>query len=433
MRIAIVGTGIAGNAAAYALATSTTHDITVYEQATRPGGHSATVDVNYDGKHLAVDTGFIVYNEMNYPHLTALFEHLGVRTQASDMSFAVSARGGRFEWCGRTYRVVDGLFAQRSNLLSPGYLSMLLEILRFNRMAVEDRQKGALAGFSLGDYLAHRKFSRRFRDDYLIPMGAAIWSMSASSMLAFPAESFVAFFQNHHLLQWNRPVWRTVEGGSRTYVKALTAPFADKIRFDTPVVGVRRDGGSVEVRDARGGCERFDHVILASHSDQSLAALDDASPAERAVLGAVGYRPNAVYLHRDTRLMPRRKRAWAAWNVIQEEDAGAPLCVTYWMNVLQNLDSACPLFVTLNPPEPPAPELTFGVFEYDHPQYDAAAIAAQAALPSIQGRAGTWFCGAWTGFGFHEDGLESGLRVAEALGARAPWRLDEPQLAEAAE
>ena len=433
MRIAIVGTGIAGNAAAYALATSTTHDLTVYEKANRPGGHSATVDVDYDGKHLAVDTGFIVYNEMNYPHLTALFEHLGIKTEASEMSFAVSARGGRFEWCGRTYRVVDGLFAQRRNLLSPGYLSMLLEILRFNRMAVEDRHNGALAGFSLGEYLAHRKYSRRFRDDYLIPMGAAIWSMSPESMLAFPAESFVAFFQNHHLLQWNRPVWRTVTGGSRTYVKTLTAPFADRIRLDTPVVSVTRVGGQVEVRDARGGCEMFDHVVMAGHSDQSLAMLADPTPAETAVLGAIGYRPNAVYLHRDARLMPRRKRAWAAWNVIQDLDPGAPLCVTYWMNVLQNLDRSCPLFVTLNPPEPPAPELTFGVFEYDHPQYDAAAIAAQAQIPSIQGRAGTWYCGAWTGYGFHEDGLASGLRVADALGARAPWRLDEPLLAEAAE
>jgi predicted NAD/FAD-binding protein len=216
-------------------------------------------------------------------------------------------------------------------------------------------------------------------------------------------------------------------------VRALTAPFADRIRLDTPVVAVRRDGGSVEVHNARGGVERFDHIVMAGHSDQSLAMLRDPSATEASVLGAIGYRPNAVYLHRDARLMPRRKRAWAAWNVIQDDDAGAPLCVTYWMNVLQNLDPSCPLFVTLNPPQPPAPELTFGVFAYDHPQYDAAAIAAQAQIPTIQGRAGTWYCGAWTGFGFHEDGLISGLRVAEALGGRAPWRLDEPLLAEAAE
>jgi predicted NAD/FAD-binding protein len=288
MRIAIVGTGIAGNAAAYALSTSTPHDVTVYEQADRPGGHSATVDIDYDGARMAVDTGFIVYNEMNYPHLTALFEHLGVRTEASDMSFAVSARGGRFEWCGRTYRVVDGLFAQRRNLLSPGYLSMLLEILRFNRMAVEDRHAGALANLSLGAYLQRRGFSRRFRDDYLIPMGAAIWSMSPASMLAFPAESFVAFFQNHHLLQWNRPVWRTVAGGSRSYVEKLVAPFAGRIRLSTPVVGVRRVAGGVEVRDARGGTERYDHVVLAGHSDQTLAMLEDPSTS------AACWEPSAI-------------------------------------------------------------------------------------------------------------------------------------------
>lgn len=434
MRIAIVGTGISGNAAAYALATTTGHTITVYEQDVRPGGHSATVEIDYEGRRIAVDTGFIVYNEMNYPHLTALFAHLGVETQASDMSFAVSARGGRFEWCGRTERVVDGLFAQRRNLFSPGYLSMLLEILRFNKVAIVDRQAGRLAGLSLGDYLARCGFSRRFRDDYLIPMGAAIWSMSPSSMLAFPAESFVAFFQNHHLLQWNRPVWRTVTGGSRRYVERIVAPFASAMRLGTRVTAVHRSPEGVVVEDDQGGRENYDQVVFAGHSDQTLAALADPSAQERAVLGAIGYRPNAVYLHRDARLMPVRKRAWAAWNVIQSEDPDADLCVTYWMNALQRLDADRPLFVTLNPPEPPAPELTFGVFSYDHPQYDAAAIAAQKQVHTIQGRNRTWFCGAWMGFGFHEDGLAAGLQVAESIGARLPWQQREAvPLAEAAE
>lgn len=433
MRIAIIGTGIAGNAAAYALSTSTGHDLTIYEREGRLGGHSATVDVTLDGMTMAVDTGFIVYNEMNYPNLTALFAHLGIATQDSTMSFAVSARGGRFEWCGRTERVVDGLFAQRRNLLSPGYLSMLLEILRFNRLAIADRRSGLLADLSLSDYLARRGYSRRFRDDYLIPMGAAIWSMSPAAMLAFPAASFVAFFENHHLLQWNRPVWRTVTGGSRRYVEKISEAFRDKVRLNCGVRSVQRTAFGVEITDESGHRDTFDQVIFATHSDQALASLADPSPQERDILGAIGYRPNAVYLHRDARLMPRRKRAWAAWNVIQGADPDAELCVTYWMNALQGLDPSRPLFVTLNPPEPPAADLTFGRFSYDHPQYDQRAISAQRRIPEIQGQRRTWFAGAWTGFGFHEDGLSSGLAVAEALGGSVPWRAASIPFAEAAE
>jgi predicted NAD/FAD-binding protein len=432
MRIAIIGSGIAGNAAAYALSTSTAHDVTVYEQDERLGGHSATVDIDHGGARMAVDTGFIVYNEMNYPNLTTLFRLLGVETQESDMSFAVSARGGGFEWCGRTYKVVDGLFAQRRNLLSPRYLGMLLEVVRFNKQAVKDSKAGALAGLSLQQYLTSRRFSDRFRDDYLIPMGAAIWSMSPQSMLAFPAESFVAFFRNHHLLQWDRPVWRTVVGGSRTYVEKIAAPWRNKARLGTAVTRILRSPAGVEIHDARGGVERYDQVILSAHSDQALAMLGDASQDERAVLEPIRYRDNAVWLHRDPSLMPRRTRAWAAWNVMQGEDPAADLCVTYWMNVLQNLDRSRPVFVTLNPPRDPDPALTFGRFSYAHPQYDAPAIAAQKRLGDIQGRNRTWFCGAWVRHGFHEDGLESGLAVAEELGATLPWRESRPVL-EAAE
>jgi uncharacterized protein len=433
MRIAIIGSGISGNAAAYALSTSTSHDLTVYESDHRLGGHSATVEVDYDGRRLAVDTGFIVYNEMNYPNLTAMLAELDVETQEADMSFAVSARKGGFEWCGRTYKVVDGLFAQRRNLLSPRYLGMLLEVLRFNRQAVRDDEDGVLAGLSLAEYLSLRHFSDRFRDDYLIPMGAAIWSMSARSMLAFPAESFVAFFRNHHLLQWNRPVWRTVTGGSRRYVEEIAAPWRDKARVGTGAARILRDATGVTVTDTDGRSERYDQVILAAHSDQSLALLADAGRQERDVLGAIGYRSNDVYLHRDPSLMPRRKRAWAAWNVMQGDDPSADLCVTYWMNALQGIDPDCPLFVTLNPPQPPDPALTFGRFSYDHPQYDAPAIAAQKRLGEIQGRNRTWFCGAWTRFGFHEDGLASGLAVAEALGGRVSWRGGAEALPQAAE
>jgi predicted NAD/FAD-binding protein len=433
MRIAIVGTGIAGNAAAFALSQGSAHRITVYEKEGRSGGHSATVDVDYDGVRIAVDTGFIVYNELNYPNLTALFSHLGVATQNSDMSFALSVRGGRFEWCGRTHDVLNGLFAQRSNLFSPRYVSMLVEVLRFNRIARADRAAGLMEGLSLADYLTRRGFSKRFRDGYLVPMGAAIWSMSPSSMLRFPAASFVAFFENHHLMQWDRPVWRTVTGGSRTYVERLVSSFRDRIRLGVGVTAVQRSESGVTVTDASGSTEIYDHVVFASHSDETLSVLKDATTLERSVLGSIGYRSNDVWLHRDTSLMPRRPRAWAAWNVIQGEDDDADVCVTYWMNVLQNIDRSRPLFVTLNPPRPPREDLVFARFDYAHPQYDAAAIAAQGRIDDIQGVRRTWFCGAWTGFGFHEDGLVSGVRVAEALGGSVPWRAERRPMAEAAE
>ena len=434
MRIAIIGTGIAGNAAAYALANSTSHRLPSMSATAGSADILRRSISTMTARRMAVDTGFIVYNEMNYPNLTALFAHLGIETQDSEMSFALSARKGGFEWCGRTYKVLDGLFAQRRNLVSPAYLSMLLEILRFNRLAVEDRAAGVLAGVSLGNYLHLRGFSDRFRDDYLIPMGAAIWSMSPISMLFFPAESFIAFFQNHHLLQWNRPVWRTVKGGSRRYVERMAESYRDRVKLGAHVTSIERSVTGVVVTDEKGETAHFDQVIIASHSDQALAMLANPTPDETAVLGQIGYRDNEVYLHRDTALMPVRRRAWAAWNVMQGEDPAADLCVTYWMNALQGMDSAKPLFVTLNPTVPPRADLTFGRYTYAHPQYTEAAIAAQKRIPEIQGRNRTWFCGAWTRHGFHEDGLASGIAVAEALGGTVPWRqVDETVLAEAAE
>jgi predicted NAD/FAD-binding protein len=433
MRIAIIGSGIAGNAAAWALATTTRHDVTLYERDGRLGGHSATVNVDYDGTPIAVDTGFIVYNELNYPNLTALFAHLRIDTQASDMSFAVSARGGAFEWSGRTEGLLNGLFARRANLVSPGFIKMLVEMARFNRTAPADRRAGVLAGLTLGDYLALRKFSARLRDDYLVPMGAAIWSMPTAGMLDFPAESFVTFFENHHLMRWDRPQWRTVSGGSRRYVEALTAPLRHRALIATPVTRILRHDLGVDVQDLSGRSHRFDEVVIATHSDQALAMLGDASPKERAVLGAIRYAGNDVYLHRDPRLMPVRKAAWSSWNVLKGDDPSRPVAVTYWMNALQKIDARCPLFVSLNPPFAPREDLTFGRFNFDHPQYDRSALAAQAKLEAIQGVRRTWFCGAWTGHGFHEDGLRSGLAVAETLGAAIPWRLAERRLLEAAE
>ena len=437
MRIAVVGTGIAGNAAAWTL--SRRYPVTVYERDIRPGGHSHTVTVDYDGTPIAVDVGFIVYNELNYPDLTALFDHLDVETTESCMSFAVTADGGRFEWKGggnNWWQTAVGLFAQPRNLLSPSYLWMLRDILTFGRQSVEDYDAGRLAGLSLGEYFDLQKFSPRLLSDYLGPMGAAIWSTPAHDMLKFPAENFVAFFKNHRLLQYERPVWRTVKGGSRNYVEKLADTFRHQVRLGCAVTSIERKTRGVVVTDSHGGSEMYDHVVIAAHSDQALKMLADADDRERSILCAIGYSPNTIYLHRDTRLMPRRRRAWASWNFLRWARQGAAVndaAVTYWMNELQGIDKNKPLFVSLNPPFEPEPGLTFGRYICEHPQYDAAAFAAQRRLADIQGKRHTWFCGAWTGYGFHEDGLRSARSVAEALGATTPWREAPPELAEAAE
>jgi len=437
MRVAVIGTGIAGNAAAWTL--SRRYPVTVYDREIRPGGHSHTVTIDYDGTQIAVDVGFIVYNELNYPDLTALFEHLGVETVESCMSFAVTADSGRFEWKGggaNWRETARGLFAQARNLLSPSYLWMLRDILKFKTQSVEDYAAGRLAGLTLGEYFNLRKFAPRLLSDYLAPMGAAIWSAPANEMQDFPAENFVAFFNNHRLLQYDRPVWRTVKGGSRRYVEKMTAAFRDQLRLGCAVTSIDRTPHGVIVHDSHGRSDSYDHVVIAAHSDQALAMLSDANSREHAILGAIGYAPNTVYLHRDPRLMPKRRRAWASWNFLRRQREGTAendVAVTYWMNRLQGIDEDKPLFVSLNPPFEPDPALTFGRYMCDHPQYNAAAFAAQKQLDDIQGRRHTWFCGAWTGYGFHEDGLRSGLAVAEALGAAVPWREPPPELAQAAE
>ncbi|MGL4634658.1 MAG: NAD(P)/FAD-dependent oxidoreductase [Beijerinckiaceae bacterium] len=426
MHVAIVGTGIAGNAAAYALHNAPhVKSITVFEAEDRIGGHSATVDIDYNGKAIAVDTGFIVYNTLNYPNLTALFAHLGVETQDADMSFSVSIGQGEFEWVGRTHDVFKGLFAQKRNLVNPRYLGMLLEILRFQKNALADLKLGKLTGLTLGDYIAKGRYSNYFRDRYIVPMGAAIWSTPAERMLDFPAENFVTFFENHKLLHWDRPVWRTVTGGSREYVAKLTAPFKDRIRQNDAAVAVKRDDLGVTLKTASGYSARFDHVVLACHPDQALAIVKDPSADEREVMTSVSYRPNSVYLHRDKALMPRREEAWAAWNFLRDSDTSeGDVCISYSMQHLQGIDKNCPLFVTLNPPRPPKPQLVFRTFEYAHPQFTQTAFAGQKLLQKINGHNRLWFAGAWTGYGFHEDGLTSGMNVAEGLGAFMPWRQD---------
>ncbi len=438
MRIAIIGSGIAGNTAAYCLHNAEhVSAITVYERDLRLGGHAATVDIHYDGEAISVDTGFIVYNDLNYPNLVALFDHLGVKTQVSDMSFAVSLDRGIFEWAGRSgslAQVLNGLFAKRRNAFNPGYWLMLREILRFQKQSIADFKSGKLGDQSLGEYLATHGFSAGFRDKYIVPMGAAIWSTPVKQMLEFPASSFITFFDNHRLLQWDRPTWRTVTGGSRNYVRAMTEAYKDRVRLGAAVTSVTRRADGIEILDSLGGIGLYEHVVIAAHAPDALEMLRDANPREREILGAVQYRPNNVFLHRDTRLMPKRKAAWAAWNFLREgTDDNADVSVTYWMNLLQGINPHKPLFVSLNPPFEPDPELVFARFSYDHPQYDRAALKAQTELGDIQGKSNTWFCGAWTGYGFHEDGMRSGLEVARALGAEAPWLKNSTAMRVAAE
>ena len=422
MKIAVIGSGISGNSAAWAL--SRQHEVTIFEEQDRAGGHSATVDVDYDGVTIPVDTGFIVYNEGNYPLLTRLFDQLGVKTELTEMSFSVSLNAGRFEWCGRTLKTV---FAQKRNMFSPGFLMMLGDILRFNAKAKRDLEAGVLCGLTFGDYMDRRGFSRRLRDDYIVPLTAAIWSTPAAKMLEFPAESLIRFLDNHRLIHMQRPWWRTVSGGSREYVSRLLADFSGEILLSTPVSKVTRRNGKVQITDQGGKEREFDAVVIATHSDQALSLLGDASAAERSLLSAVQYRPNKVYLHRDPALMPKRQDAWASWNYIGTRDTEGhrDINVTYWMNQLQNIDRRYPLFITLNPPVAPREELTFAQFEYSHPQFDGPALAAQIRLGEIQGAQNTWFAGAWTRYGFHEDGLASGLEAASLMGCNAPWTVAE--------
>jgi predicted NAD/FAD-binding protein len=425
-KIAVIGSGISGAAAAWAL--HPTSDVTLYEASHRPGGHTATVDIDYDGTPISVDTGFIVYNELAYPDLTALFSHLDVATHESDMGFSLSLDGGKLEWCGSTLRTI---FAQKRNFFSPGFLWMLREILRFNKACIAERDAGTLGNVSIGDYLRTRGFSASFRDNYLMPVAAAIWSTPRAKMLDYPAASFISFFENHRLIDNDtRPMWRTVSGGSRNYLQKLLQPLGSAVRLSSPVKTLVRDAFGITVWAGVEAPERFDNVIIAGHSDQALAMLGDASSVEESILSAITYRPNRVVLHRDPRLMPKRRAAWAAWNYLRCScDGEEPeVSVTYWMNRLQGIDATKPLFVSLNPVVEPRPELVFGEWMFDHPQYDARALSAQARLDDIQGVRGTYFAGAWTRHGFHEDGLRSGLDAAIALGAEVAWRRGEATL-----
>lgn len=411
LRIAVIGSGISGLSCAWLL--NQRHDVVLYERADRLGGHTNTVTANASTGPVAVDTGFIVFNEATYPNLIALFEHLGVASRATDMSFSVSLEGGGFEYA------APALFAQRRNMLRPRFWSMLSEVLRFYREAPAALAALEDPNLSLGAFLRQGRFSAAFRDDHLLPMAAAIWSSPAEALLDYPAASFLRFCDNHGLLKLaGRPAWRSVIDGSRTYVERIAETLGSSVRLGRDVVEVRRTGDGVTVLERNGRHERFDHVVIATHADQALAMLDAPTEAERRTLGAFRYSRNLAVLHTDPALMPKRRRAWASWNYIGSEDG---LCVSYWMNRLQGLPGQ-DLFVTLNPPQPPRPDALLRSELYEHPIFDAAALRAQGALWDLQGAGGVWFCGAHFGAGFHEDGLQSGLAVAEQLGGvRRPW------------
>ena len=420
-RVAVIGSGIAGLGAAWLL--SRRHAVMLFEQNGYLGGHSNTVEVPGEhGAAVAVDTGFIVYNALNYPNLVHLFDHLGVATAPSDMSFAVSLRDGEIEYAGTH---LAGLFAQASNLVRPRFWRMLRDLHRFYRAAPRYRDEAAREGLSIGELLSRHAYSAAFRDDHLLPMAGAIWSATDTQIANYPAAAFIDFFANHGLIQYSkRPQWRTVVGGSREYVRSLLAGVSGGAQCRARVARVERHADGVRLHLADGRRHDCDHVVIATHADQALRLLAAPSADEQRLLGAFRYSRNRAVLHRDPALMPRRRAAWASWNYLRGDDA---LAVTYWMNLLQPLQTRQQWFVTLNPPRAPRAATIAREFSYEHPLFDGGALAAQRELASLQGGQRTWYCGSYFGYGFHEDALESGLWVGEALGGVSrPWTLATP-------
>lgn len=430
LNIAVVGSGVSGLSAAWLLSQS--HNVTLFEKEGRLGGHCNTVDIQLDGprgpRTIPVDTGFIVYNERTYPNLTALFSHLGIATEPSNMSFAASVNNGGFEYSGSGLK---GLLAQKRNLLRPRFWTMVLDIVRFYRECVADSTRPENSNLTLGHYLKKNAYSESFLADHIYPMASSIWSATFEEIQGYPLTAFVRFFSNHGLLETKagrRPPWRTVTGGSRSYVNEIAAATEGTILLGTGVQEISRSPHEVSIRTTDGQTRTFDHVVIAAHSNQALHMFNDASDAEQALLGAIRYEKNKAFLHTDASLMPRRRRAWASWNYIATgaDDNTRAVCLTYWMNLLQNIDPDYPVFVTLNPGREPDPAKVAETFDYEHPIFDQAALNAQQDLWGLQGVNRTWYCGAYFGYGFHEDGLQSGLAVAELLGGvRRPWTVEQ--------
>lgn len=414
MKIAIIGSGISGLTCAYLL--NRKHDVTVFEASDWIGGHSHTVDVEVKGERHAIDTGFIVFNDWTYPNFIRLLDQLGVASQPTEMSFSVQDPHTGIEYNGGN---LNQVFAQRSNLLSPGFWGMLREILRFNRQAPRDLDEQRItADTTLGAYLRENGYGQRFIEHYIVPMGSAIWSMSLGDMQRFPLQFFVRFCKNHGLLSvTHRPQWRVVSGGSRQYVAALSAGFVERIHLNCPVYRVERDLGGVTLHCATGS-KRFDNVVFACHSDQALRLLAAPSRAEREILGALHYAENDVVLHSDTRLLPNRRRAWASWNYRLGGSAQHLAAVTYNMNILQGLSSDTTFCVSLNQTAAIDPDKILARLRYAHPQYSQAGMTAQARWQELQGPQFSYYCGAYWANGFHEDGVVSALRVASAFGEK---------------
>lgn len=413
MRIAIIGSGVAGLVCAHRLRVH--HEVTVFESEPRAGGHAHTHSIECNTRSITIDTGFIVFNERNYPILTSLLAELGVASRASDMSFGVSDDASGVEWCSTN---LSTIFAQPINALRPSFLRMLVDIGRFNRRARVLLREPLDVSYSLADLLAEGGWSKAFIDYYLVPIGSSIWSADPTTFTAFPAASFARFFDNHGLLSLKeRPKWRTVFGGSNRYVEAIATGLGDRLRLATPVELVRRDDAGVEVTTRAWGRERFDHVVLAVHSDDALSMLADPTSSEREILGAISYRENLCTLHDDESVLPRSIRARASWNWHHERDSSAPT-LTYDLSRLQGLDTKSPILLTLNRPEGIDPSRIITTLSYRHPVYDAAAMRAQSRRNEISGHNRTSYAGAYWGYGFHEDGARSAMAVLEEVGAR---------------
>jgi uncharacterized protein len=414
MRIAVIGSGISGMVAAYRL--SRAHHVTVFESGAHIGGHTHTIDVPCLGREYAIDTGFIVYNDWTYQNFVALLDELNVAWQPSQMGFSVRCEKSGLEYNGTS---INSLFAQRRNFARPSFLRMVADILRFNRTAPALLEPGS-APIGLGDYLRQEGYSRYFIDHYIIPMGAAIWSSRPVDMLSFPARFFVEFFSNHGFLSIDdRPAWRVIRGGSREYVKRLTASYAARIRLNTEVASLARQQNRVLLRLRNGTVEPFDKVFIACHSDQALKLLSDPSQQEREILGAIPYQENEALLHTDTRLMPRRPLAWAAWNYHLPVEKYARVTVTYNMNILQSLSAPVQFLLTLNRSDAVDPRKVLGRYLYHHPVYTATAVSAQKRHHEINGVRGTYYCGAYWSYGFHEDGVKSALTALEEFDRRS--------------